>query len=104
MLYNKVLDCIFCVAILVLCPHSTNLYNNNILTQVNWLYTTNTNNASLTHSNVCHAFPYFQMVVIKTYGSFVSFTLPLEDDGHVSVSENVRSSRFNLQIETIYVE
>jgi len=44
------------------------------------------------------------MATIRTHGSFVPFTLPLQDDGHVVVSEDLLSLRFNLQIGTMYIE
>ena len=44
------------------------------------------------------------MTTIKASGSFVSFTLSLEDDHHVKVLEDLLSLRFNLQIGSIYVE
>ena len=44
------------------------------------------------------------MATIKAHGSFVSFTLPLQDDGHVGVLEDLLSLRFNLQMGTVYIE
>ena len=44
------------------------------------------------------------MATIKASGSFVPFTLPLEDDHHVKVSEELLSLRFNLRIGSMYVE
>ena len=44
------------------------------------------------------------MATIRAHESFVPFILPLQDDGHVSVSEDLLSLRFNLQIGTIYLE
>ena len=44
------------------------------------------------------------MATIKASGSFVPFTLPLDDDHHVKVSKNLFSLRFNLQIGSMYVE
>ena len=44
------------------------------------------------------------MATIKASGSFVPFTLPLEDDHHVKVSEDLLSLRFNLRIGSMYVE
>ena len=44
------------------------------------------------------------MASIKTSGSFVPFILPLDDDHHVKVSEDLFSLRFNLRIGSMYVE
>ena len=44
------------------------------------------------------------MATIKAHGSFVSFMLPLQDDGHVGVLEDPLSLRFNLQMGTVYIE
>ena len=44
------------------------------------------------------------MTIIRIYGSFVSFTLPLEDHGHVNVLENLLVLRFKLQIGTMYMK
>jgi hypothetical protein len=44
------------------------------------------------------------MTTIRAHGSLVPFMLPFQDDGHVGVSENLLSLRFNLQIGTIYLE
>lgn len=44
------------------------------------------------------------MVTIRGSRSFVLFTLLLADQGHVSVSEDLFSLRFNLRIGTMYVE
>jgi hypothetical protein len=44
------------------------------------------------------------MATIRAHGSFVPFILSLQDDGHVSVSEDLLSLRFNLQIGTMYLE
>ena len=44
------------------------------------------------------------MAIIRAYGSFVSFTLPLQDDGHVGVLEDLLSLSFNLQMRTMYIE
>jgi hypothetical protein len=44
------------------------------------------------------------MATIITFGSFVPFTLPLDDDHHVKVSKDLISLRFNLRIGTMYVE
>ena len=44
------------------------------------------------------------MATIRAHGSFVPFILPLQDDGHVNVSEDLLSLRFNLQIGTMYLE
>jgi len=46
----------------------------------------------------------FSMATIRAHGSFVSFILPLQDDGHVSDSEDLLSLRFDLQIRTMYLE
>ena len=44
------------------------------------------------------------MATIRAHGSFVPFTLPLQDDGHVGVLEDLLSLRFNLQMGTMYLE
>jgi hypothetical protein len=44
------------------------------------------------------------MTTIRAHGSFVPLILPLQDDGHVTVSEDLLSLRFNLQIGTMYLE
>ena len=44
------------------------------------------------------------MATIKASGSFVPFTLPLEDDHHMKVSKDLFSLRFNLRIGSMYVE
>jgi hypothetical protein len=44
------------------------------------------------------------MATIRAHGSFVPFILPLQDDGHVSVSEDLLGLRFNLQIGSMYLE
>ena len=44
------------------------------------------------------------MATIRAYGSIVPFILPLQDDDHVDVSEDLLSLRFNLQIGTMYLE
>jgi hypothetical protein len=44
------------------------------------------------------------MAAIRAHGSFVPFMLPLHDDGHVGVSEDLLSLRFNLLIGTMYLE
>src|ERR1700737_1294801 len=44
------------------------------------------------------------MATIRAHGSFVPFILPLQDDGHVNVSEDLLSLRFNLQIGSMYLE
>ena len=59
---------------------------------------------SFSYSNVSQFFPLFLMATIRSYGSFVPFTLPLQDHGRVTVSEDLLSLRFNLQIGTMYVE
>jgi hypothetical protein len=46
----------------------------------------------------------FSMATTRAHGSFVPFILPLQDDGHVSVSEDLLSLRFNLQIGSMYLE
>ena len=51
-----------------------------------------------------HLIPPLIMATIRARGSFVPFTLPLEDDGHVSVSKDLLGLRFNFRIEAIYVE
>lgn len=40
------------------------------------------------------------MATIHAHGSFVPFTLPLEDDSHVGVLDDMLGLRFNLQIGT----
>ena len=55
-------------------------------------------------SNVSLFFPYFMMATIRVFGSFVSFNLPLADQGYVNVSEDLLNLRFNLCIGTMYVE
>ena len=47
---------------------------------------------------------YFKMATIEVFGSFVPLTLPLQDDHHVKVSEDLFNLRFNLRIRSIYVE
>jgi hypothetical protein len=49
-------------------------------------------------------FFWFSVATIRAHGSFVPFILPLQDDGHVIVSEDLLSLRFNLQIGTMYLE
>jgi hypothetical protein len=44
------------------------------------------------------------MATIRAHGSFVPFILPLQDDGHVTVSEDLLSLRFNLQVGTMYLK
>ena len=44
------------------------------------------------------------MATIRVHGSFVPFMLPFYDDGHVGVSKDLVSLRFNLQIGTMYLE
>lgn len=44
------------------------------------------------------------MASIKAYGSFVPFTLHLEDYAHVNVVKYLLSLRFNLQIKIMYVK
>ena len=44
------------------------------------------------------------MATNRAHGSFVPFTLPLGDDGHVCISEDLFSLRFDLWIGTMYVE
>ena len=44
------------------------------------------------------------MATIRAHGSFVPFTLPLQDDGRVGVLEDILSSRFNLQTGTMCLE
>ena len=44
------------------------------------------------------------MATIRAHGSFVPFMLPLHDDGHVGVSEDLLGLRFNLHIGTIYLK
>jgi hypothetical protein len=44
------------------------------------------------------------MATIRAHGSFVPFILSFEDNGHVSVSDDLLSLRFNLQIGTMYLE
>ena len=51
-----------------------------------------------------HLIPSLIIATICAHGSFVHFTLPLEDDGHVSVSNDLLGLKFNLQIGTMYVE
>ena len=43
------------------------------------------------------------MATIKAFGSFMPFTLPLEDDHHVKVSDLLKL-RFGLRKGSIYVE
>ena len=47
---------------------------------------------------------YLKIATIKATGSFVPFTLSLDDDQNVKVSKNLLSLRFNLQIGSMYVE
>ena len=44
------------------------------------------------------------MATIKAHGSLVYFMLSLQNDGHVRVSDDLLSLRFNLQIGTMYLE
>ena len=44
------------------------------------------------------------MTTIRAHGSFVPFILSLQDDGHVNVTEDLLSLRFNLQVGTMYLE
>ena len=44
------------------------------------------------------------MAIVHVHGLFVPFTLLLEDDGHVDVTEDLPSLKFNLWIGTLYVE
>jgi hypothetical protein len=46
----------------------------------------------------------FSMATIRAHGSFVPFILQLQNDGHVSVSEDLLSLIFNLQIGSMYLE
>ena len=54
-------------------------------------------------SCVVHIF-FVLMTTIRAHESFIPFTLPLLDDGHVNVSKDFLSLRFNLQIGTMYLE
>ena len=51
-----------------------------------------------------YSYIYFIMAMIRTFGLFVSFILPLEDDHHVKVPNDLLSLRIDLQIGTRYVE
>ena len=44
------------------------------------------------------------MAIVCARGSFVPLTLPLEDDGHASISNDLLSLRLNLWIGVMYVE
>ena len=44
------------------------------------------------------------MIIIKTFGSFVPFHLPLGNDHYVKVSEDLLSLRYNLRIGSMYIE
>jgi hypothetical protein len=44
------------------------------------------------------------MATTRAHGSFFPFILPLQDDGHVSVSEDLLGLKFNLQIRSMYLE
>ena len=44
------------------------------------------------------------MSTIRAFGSFVPFTLPLGNHGHVNVFDVLLSLQFNLRIGTMYVE
>jgi hypothetical protein len=46
----------------------------------------------------------FSMATIRAHEFFVPFILPLQDDGHVNVTEDLLSLRFNLQVGTMYLE
>lgn len=47
---------------------------------------------------------YFLIPTIRAHDSLICLILPLVDDGHVSVPEDMLSLRFNLNIRTMYVE
>ena len=47
---------------------------------------------------------FISMTTIRAHGSFITFMLPLQDDGHVDVSEDLFNLKFNLQIGTMYLE
>lgn len=44
------------------------------------------------------------MATIRGHGSFVPFALPLKDDSHVDVLENLVGLRYNLHIITMYMK
>ena len=44
------------------------------------------------------------MTTIRAHESFVPFTLPLHEDGHVGVLEDLLSLRFNFHMGTMYIE
>lgn len=64
----------------------------------------NTNIGSPKYFDVPQLFTYYLMATNRTHGSFVPFTLHLDDDGHVSVSKDLLSLRFNFHIGTTFVE
>ena len=47
---------------------------------------------------------FISMAIIRAHKYFVPFMLSLQDDGHVDVSEDLVSLRFNLQIGTMYLK
>lgn len=49
-------------------------------------------------------FPLLLIATIKAYGSFVPFTLSLDNYNHVNFIEDLFELRFNLHIGTVYVE
>lgn len=46
----------------------------------------------------------FLIPTLKALDSLIPFILPLVDDGHVSVSEDMFRLRFNLNIRSMYLE
>lgn len=51
-----------------------------------------------------HTLFVFQMVAIRAHVLLVPFTLLLQDDDHVFVSEDLLSLRFNLRVGIMYIE
>ena len=69
-----------------------------IIMQLNQFHIDNTNNGLILMSNVSLSPPYFIMATIRVYRSFVPVTLPLGDQGHMNISKDLLSLRFNLRI------
>ena len=44
------------------------------------------------------------IATIRGHGSIVPFTLPLQDNDHVGILEDLLNLRFNLQMGTMYIE
>ena len=61
-----------------------------MIMQLNQSHIASTNNDFILMSNVSVSPPpYFIMVTIRAFGFFMPFTLPLGDQGHVNVFEDL---------------